>query len=273
MGTIHSTAIVEDGATLGAGVEIGPFCHVGASVVIGEGTRLRSHVSITGDTRIGSRNDIFPFAVLGGGPQSTRHGGGMSRLIIGDDCVIREGVTANTGTDGDKGTTSIGDKCFLMTHAHIAHDCVVGTGVTIVNNVMLAGHCQIGDHAIIGGGAAMHQFTRIGRRAFVGGLAGVEGDVIPFGMALGNRAYLGGLNIIGLKRSGLPRADIHDLRHAYEMLFSRKQTIRDSLPLVRETFPNSAIVAEVLDFIENRGKRALVTPEHEQRPAEQGADG
>ena len=261
MAQIHPTAIVADGAIVADDVRIGPFCVVGENVRLDAGVELKSHVVVDGHTSIGERTVVHPQAVLGGQPQSMRHKGGPTRLTIGRDCTIREGVTANVGTDSDRGLTSIGDHCFIMTYAHIAHDCAVGDHVTIVNNVMLAGHCVVGDHAIIGGGAALHQFSRVGTRAFVGGMAGVEGDVIPYGMALGNRAYLGGLNIVGLKRAGVSRADIHALRHAYQDLFDRDTgTVHDNAERLAAQDGLSAIVREVLAFVGVRGKRGFVTP-------------
>ncbi len=197
---IHPTAIVQDGAQLGDGVEIGPFCVIGPEAVIGEGCRLISHVVIDGKTTLGPRCTLHPFVVLGHGPQVIGLSAPESRLTIGADCTLREHVTMNVGTPKGGGHTKVGDRGYFMINSHVAHDCVLGDGVTLVNNVMLAGHCHLQDGVIMAGGSAIHQFTRVGRGAFIGGLAAVEFDVIPYGMALGNRAYLGGLNLIGLKR-------------------------------------------------------------------------
>jgi UDP-N-acetylglucosamine acyltransferase len=174
--------------------------------------------------------------------------------------VLREHVTMNTGTPRGGLHTRVGDNGFFMVASHVAHDCVVGDNVTLVNNVMLAGHSEIGDNVIMGGGSAVHQFTRVGHNAFIGGLAAVEHDVIPYGMALGNRAYLGGLNIIGLKRRGVSRADIHALRGAFRQLFDAGATLVDNVEKVEAAYPDQAIVAEVLAFVRAGGKRRLLTP-------------
>ena len=190
---IHPSAVVDEGARLGEDVEIGPFCHVGPQATLGDGVRLHSHVSLAGDTTVGARTVIFPFASIGHPPQDLKYRGEPVRLTIGEDCLIREGVTMNPGTAGGGSETLVGPRSVFLANAHVAHDCRIGEGVILSNNVMLAGHCQIGDFAILSGGAAAHQFVRIGAHAFVGGLAGVEHDLIPFGLALGNRAALAGL--------------------------------------------------------------------------------
>ena len=261
MAQIHSQAVVEDGAIVGNDVRIGPFSYVGPHVKLGHGVQLHPHVSIIGETKIGDGTVVFPGAVLGGPPQSVRHGGGRSELEIGKNCIIREGATVNAGTDSDRGITTIGDRCYLMTQSHVAHDCDIGNDVTIVNNVMLAGHCQVGDGAMLSGGCAVFQFSRIGRLAFVAALSGVVGDVIPFGLAIGHRAHLDGLNLIGMKRAKFERKDVRVMREAYKMLFDRKHTIEEATISVRDTFGDSQHVVELLDFIKNRRKRALVTPE------------
>src|SRR5271169_5130043 len=194
--TIHPSAVTEDGARLGAGVEIGPFCHVGSQAKLGDGVRLISHVSLAGDTTVGARTVIYPFASIGHPPQDLKYRGEPVRLTIGEDCVIREGVTMNTGTAGGGSETLVGPRCVFLAHSHVAHDCKLGNDVLLSNNVMLGGHCQIGDFAIFSGGSAAHQFVRIGAHAFVGGLTGVENDVIPYGIALGNRASPAGLNFV-----------------------------------------------------------------------------
>ena len=197
MAAIHPTAVVEDGARLGADVTVGPFCHVGPDVELGDGCVLKSHVVVAGRTRIGARARIFPFASLGHEPQDLKYKGEPSTLTIGDDCLIREGVTMNPGTEGGLMKTVIGDRCAFLANSHVGHDCTVGSSVVLSNNVMLAGHVTVGDFVIMGGGSAVHQFARIGPHAFVGGLAGVENDLIPFGMATGNRAHLIGLKELG----------------------------------------------------------------------------
>ncbi|MCO4316511.1 acyl-ACP--UDP-N-acetylglucosamine O-acyltransferase [Phyllobacterium sp. 21LDTY02-6] len=258
--TIHPSAIIEKGAEIGAGVSIGPFCHVGADAVIGEGSRLLSHVVVMGATSLGRNAVVYPNAVLGGEPQNTKHKGGRTTLVIGDNCVIREGVTMHRGTDGSRGVTSVGDNCMFLAYSHVAHDCIIGDHVTFSNNVMIGGHVTVGNNVIIGGGAGIHQFVRIGHHAFIGGLAALASDLVPYGMAIGNHAYLGGLNIIGMKRSGMARPEIHNLRHAVRMLFDRSKAIKSRAEDVRAAFPGSAAVADLIDFITTDTKRAYCTP-------------
>lgn len=260
MTTIHPTAIVEPGAVLGDGVRIGPYCMVGADVSLGEGSELISHVVLAGRTTIGPRARIFPFASIGHQPQDLKYHGEPSTLTIGADCMIREGVTINPGTEGGGMTTTVGDRCVFLAHSHVAHDCHVANGVIFSNNVMLAGHCTVGDFAIIGGGAAVHQFCRIGAHAFIGGLSGVENDVIPYGIALGNRAHLAGLNIVGLKRRGFSREVIHDIRRAYRLLFADEGTLQERVEDVAQEFATHTVVNEILDFIRAGGNRSICTP-------------
>ena len=264
---IHPTALVENGARLGTGVRIGPFCTVGPHVDLGDGCELVSHVVLAGHTRVGTRTRIFPFAAIGNAPQDLRYKGEPTTLEIGSDCIIREGVTMNTGTPNGTGKTIVGSRCFFLTQSHVAHDCRVGDNVILTNNVMLAGHCKIGDFAIIGGGAGIHQFVRVGPHAFIGGLSGVENDVIPYGMVLGNRAYLAGLNIIGLRRRGFSRDQIHDLRRAYRLLFAQEGTLAERVEDVAEEFAKHPTVHEILDFIRDGGDRAICTPREAPPPA------
>ena len=264
---IHPTAIVESGATLGENVRIGPFCHVGAKVVLGDDVELKSHVAVAGDTQVGARSRIFPFASIGHEPQDLKFHGEQSLLIIGTDCTIREGVTMNPGTDGGGLKTQVGNHCALLANSHIAHDCSVGDHVILSNNVMLAGHTRIGDYVIMGGGSAVHQFVRVGSHAFVGGLAGVENDVIPYGMALGNRAGLAGLNLVGLRRRGFSRDAIHDLRRAYRLLFAAEGTLKERLADVAEEFSSHPQVHEILEFIHAGGERALCVPRESKEAA------
>lgn len=257
---IHPSAIVEDGARLGADVVVGPFCHVGPQVELGDGCELVSHVVIAGRTTIGARTKIFSFAALGHPPQDFKYKGEPNRLIVGADCIIRESVTMNPGTPHGGLETRVGDRCFLLAYSHVAHDCRLGDGVVLTNNVMLGGHTEIGDHAIIGGGAGLHQRVRIGAYAFVGGMSAIEQDVIPYGMALGNRARLAGLNIIGLRRRGFSRESIHDLRRAYRLLFAPEGTLEERLEDVEQAYGGHAQVAEILAFIRARGDRSVLTP-------------
>jgi len=259
-GFVHPSAIVEPGARLGAGVRIGPFCHIGSAAALGDGVEVISHVSIAGATTIGARSRIFPFAAIGQEPQDLKYRGEPVRLTIGEDCLIREGVTMNPGTAGGGGETIVGARCVLLANSHVAHDCRLGESVILSNNVMLGGHCQIGDFAILGGGSAAHQFVRIGAHVFVGGLAGVENDIIPFGIALGNRASLAGLNFVGLKRRGFSHTAIHALRRAYKMLFAPTGTLTERAEDVAAAFPEEEAVQQMVAFLRAGGERAICTP-------------
>lgn len=257
---IHPTAVVEDGAQLGAGVRVGPFCHVEAGAVLGDDVELVGHVSILGRTTLGAGSKVYPNAVLGGPPQNVRHKGGPTTLAIGRDCVIREGATISLGSDNSRGETLVGDRLYMMAYAHIAHDCVVGSNVTMANSVALGGHVEVGDFVNMGGFVGIHQFTRIGHHAFLAGYAAVDGDVIPYGMAFGNRARLRGLNVVGIRRSGLPRSELTALRAAYRMLFSGEAPLAENAGRAREAFAGSPAVLGVIDFILDRGKRHFVVP-------------
>ena len=257
---IHPSAIVEDGARLGAGVTVGPFCLVGPEVELGDGCELKSHVVVAGRTTIGPRTKIFPFASIGHAPQDLKYAGEPSTLTVGADCTIREGVTMNPGTAGGAMKTVVGDRCLFLANSHVAHDCYVGNSVIFSNNVMLAGHCTIQDFVILGGGAGVHQYVRIGQHAFIGGLSGIENDVIPYGMAIGNRAHLAGLNIIGLRRRGFTREQIHDIRRAYRLLFADEGTLSERVEDVAAEFATHPFVHEILDFIREGKERAICTP-------------
>jgi UDP-N-acetylglucosamine acyltransferase len=257
---VHPAAHVDPRATLGTRVSIGPFCAVGPDVVLGDGVQLVSHVVVAGRTVIGAGTRIFPFASIGHEPQDLKYRGEPSTLTIGAECLIREGVTMNPGTAAGGLATIVGDRSTFLANSHVAHDCRVGSHVILSNNVMLAGHCQVGDFVILGGGAAVHQFVRIGAHAFVGGLAGIENDVIPYGMALGNRAYLAGLNLVGLKRRGFSREQIHDLRRAYRLIFAAEGTLKERIEDVSAEFAAHAEVQEILDFMRNGGDRSVCVP-------------
>jgi UDP-N-acetylglucosamine acyltransferase len=260
---VHRTAVVEDGATLGDGVRIGPFCHVGSQAKLGDGVELKSHVVIAGRTTIGARTRIFPFASIGHQPQDLKYKGEPSTLTIGADCLIREGVTMNPGTEGGGMETIVGDRCTFLANSHVGHDCHIGSNVILSNNVMLAGHLTVGDFAGIGGGAAVIQFTRIGAHSYLGGMSGLENDLIPYGTAFGNRAHLSGLNIVGLQRRGFSRDDIHTLRRAYRLLFADEGTLVERMEDVEKEFKAHPIVTEILAFIRDRGKRGLCMPHAE----------
>jgi UDP-N-acetylglucosamine acyltransferase len=257
---IHPTALLDASAKVGAGVEIGPYATIGPGVEIGDRVVIHAHTVIAKNTRIGEDSIVHSFAVLGGPPQSVGYKGEETGLVIGPRNTIREFVTINRGMPDSLGETRIGADCFIMTHAHIAHDCVLGDGVIMANNVMLGGHVEVGDRAWIGGGAAVHQYSRIGRNAMLGGMAGLEGDLIPFGSALGNRAYLGGLNLVGLKRRGFSRETIHDVRAAYRLLFAEEGTFQERLEDVAQTYPHCPEVMEIVTFIRAGNNRALCMP-------------
>lgn len=251
---IDSSARIEAGAVIGTDVTIGPYCTVGPHVTIGDGCRLLAHVNVTGHTTIGHRTVIHPFASLGSPPQSFSYRGGPTTLTIGADCDIREGATANTGTEDGGGATTIGDKCFLMVGSHVGHDCHVGNHVVFANNTVLGGHVSVGDNVVFGGGVAVRQFVRIGEGAMIVGLSGVRADVIPYGMAQGPLAYLVGLNVIGMRRRGLAKADIHRVRAAYQALFFGDGEFRARIDRVAADYAADALVAKMIAFI-RAGKR------------------
>ena len=258
--SIHPSSIVSPKAKLGAGVKVGPFCMVGDDVDLGDGVELVSHAVIAGRTTIGARGKVFPFASIGHQPQDLKYHGEPSTLSIGSDCTFREGVTINPGTEGGGMSTSIGDRCVFLANSHVGHDCHIGNNVIFSNNALLAGHCTVGDFVILGGGAAVIQFARIGAHAFVGGMSGLDNDLIPYGMALGNRAYLSGLNIVGLKRRGFSNSDVHDMRRAYRALFANEGTLQERTDDVAQQFKDHAIVQEIVAFIRAPSKKALCSP-------------
>jgi len=259
MPKIHASAIVEDGATLGADVEIGPYSLVGPRVRLGDGVRIASHVVLSGNTEIGSRCIVHPHAVLGGGPQYRGDSGAVARLVIGQDTVIREHVTMNGGSLKGGGLTEVGANGYFMAYSHVAHDCRVGNDVTFANGVALGGHVTIGDGVNIGGLSAVQQYGRIGRAAFVGGVTGVPDDVIPYGMVWGDHARLSGLNLIGLKRGGVPRERIHDLRKAFRFIFHGQGALADRAREAGARW-NTPEVSEIVAFILADAKRPICMP-------------
>jgi UDP-N-acetylglucosamine acyltransferase len=218
--TIHPTAIVEPGATLGDGVKIGPYCIVGAQTTLGDNVELISHAVVTGRTKMGARSVVFPFASVGHRPQDLKYAGEASTLEIGTDTTIREHVTINPGTAGGGMITKIGNHCLIMIGVHIGHDCIIGNNVIMSNNVTFAGHCRVDDFVVMSGYSGSTQFVHIGAHAFVGGLTKVEKHLIPYGTAVANPAELSGLNLVGLKRRGFDREAIQNLRTSYRMIFS-----------------------------------------------------
>ena len=260
MTTIHPTAIVEEGAQLGEAVEIGPYCTVGADVQLGDKVRLISHVCLTGDTQIGLETEIHPFTSLGSPPQHLHYRGERTKLIIGSHNIIREHVTMNPGTVSGRGETRVGSHGLFMAGAHVAHDCHVGDHVIFANQATLGGHVDVENYVFMGGLCAVHQYTRIGAFAFIGGMAAVPSDVIPYGSVFGNHARLEGLNIVGMKRRGMSRVVIHDLRAAYRLLFAKEGTFQERIADVAELFAEKPEVMRIVDFIRKDSGRPLCLP-------------
>ncbi len=260
---IHPTALVAKGAELADGVSVGPFCVIGETVRIGRGTRIHSHVVIEGPTELGENNEVYPFAMLGGPPQHLAYKGEPTRLVIGDNNLIREHATMNRGTVNGGGVTRVGSNGLYMIESHVGHDCMVGDHVVLTKQATLGGHCHLGDYVIVGGLAAVHQFTRVGRHAMIGGLAAVVKDVIPYGSVWGNHAHLEGLNLVGLKRRGFSRESINTLRAAYRLLFADEGTFQERLDDTIETYSGSPEVMEIIDFIRADASRPLCLPERD----------
>lgn len=260
MSKIHPTAVIHDGAKLGADVEVGPYSIVGPNVTLGDGTRLLSHVVIDGLTEIGQACVIHPFAYLGASPQHTGYKGEPTRLVIGDRNIIREHVTMHTGTVQGHGVTTVGSDGLFMVACHVAHDCVVGNNVVMVNNATLAGHVHVADFVMMGGLSAVHQYSRVGRYSFIGGLAAVTKDVIPYGSVWGNHAHLEGLNLVGLRRRGFSRETISELRAAYRLLFANEGTFQERVADTTDAHGSSPEVMEIIDFIQADANRPICLP-------------
>ena len=256
---IHKTSVIDKKANIGSNVKIGPFCFIGPDVEISEGVELISNVHIEGDTKIGKKTKIYPFASIGTDPQDLKFKNEKNSLIIGENNLIREYVTINPGTKGGGGETSIGNNCLLMISSHVAHDCKIGNDVIIANNVPIGGHVTIEDSVIIGGNSAVQQFTRIGRLAMIGGMTGVLKDVVPFGLSVGNRNYLQGLNLIGLRRKKYENKKIMELDKAYGKIFS-SINMRDNLSKINGEYKDNELVGEVIAFIEKDKKRPICSP-------------
>ena len=256
---IHKTAIIDPKAKIGKNVEVGPYTVIGPDTEIFDGTKIQSHVSITGNTMIGKNNRIFPFASIGNVPQDLKYNGENTKLIIGDGNTIREYTTINTGTLGGGGVTKIGNNSLLMIGVHIAHDCIIGNNVVIANSAAIAGHADIGDQVIIGGNCGVQQFTRIGKMAMIGGMTGVSRDVIPYGVSLGNRNYLDGINIVGLRRKKISNKDIICLSDAYKEIF-KTDSLSENLNKLNGNFKDNVFVKEIIEFINKDKKRPICTP-------------
>jgi UDP-N-acetylglucosamine acyltransferase len=268
---IDPTARVADGARIAASVEIGPYCLVGPQVELKDGVRLIGHVNVTGATSIGEGTVVYPFSSLGTPPQSVHYRGGDTRLVIGAACELREGVTMNTGTEDGGGITRVGDRCSFMVGCHVGHDCTVGNDVTFANNVVLGGHVGVGDHTFLGGHVAIHQFVRIGEGVMMAGMSAARDDIIPFGFALGQTGALVGLNIVGLRRRGATRADMHRLRRAYRSLFFIAGRLPERVEAVAHEFADDPLVGKIVAFVRAVGKRPLMRP-RAKRDAEGAGD-
>jgi UDP-N-acetylglucosamine acyltransferase len=254
---IHPTAQIEDGAIIGARASIGPYCIIGANVRIGEDCKLVAHVHITGVTTIGDRTVISPFASLGSAPQSVSYRGGQTRVVIGADCDIRQGVTIDAGTEDGGGITEVGARGFFMANSHVGHDCRVGDDAVLANCAGLGGHCVLGDHVFIGAMSGVHQHTRIGSHAMIGGVSGVRGDIIPFGLAAGAFARLSGVNVVGMKRRKYSSASIHAARSAYRVIFLGKDTMARRLEEAESRYGDETSVAQIVAFIRAKGGRSI----------------
>ena len=259
--SIHLTAVIDPQATIGENVHIGPYCIIGPNVSIGDGCYLHAHVVVDGHTEIGEGCEIFPFAAIGTKPQDLKYNGEPTRLVIGARNRIRENVTMNPGTVGDRGLTQVGDNNLFMVGAHVAHDCVIGSNNVFANNATMAGHVHVGNHVVVGGLSAVHQFVRIGDHAMIGGMSGVENDVIPYGLVMGERARLAGLNLVGLERRGFDKADVQALMKAFKQLFLGKDgTFKERLQAVNENYKDNDVVAFMLQFAMAENSRPLCQP-------------
>lgn len=256
---VHPSAVVESGAIIGEGCHIGPFCVVGPEVTLHARVVLKSHAVVTGWTEIGEDTVVFPFATVGEVPQDLKYNGERTRLIVGARCRIREAATLNTGTEGGGGVTRVGDDCLIMTGAHVGHDAQIGDRVILVNNVAIAGHCVLGDDVIVGGLSGVHQWVRIGQGAIIGAVTMVTNDVIPYGLVQGPRGELDGLNLVGLKRRGVDRAEITALRAAYQTLAQEDGSFLDRARKLSDE-SDSALVREIAEFILSKSDRSFLTP-------------
>tara|TARA_B100000579_G_scaffold62285_1_gene45621 strand:+ start:715 stop:1500 length:786 start_codon:yes stop_codon:yes gene_type:complete len=257
---IHHSAIISPKAKIFNNVKVGPYCTIGENVTINEGSELISHVNISGNTTIGMNNLFYPFSSIGSIPQDLKYQGEKSKLIIKNENIFREHVTINTGTEGGGMLTKIGNKCLLMVGVHIAHDCEINNNVIFANNATLAGHVRIDDNSIIGGLSAIHQFVRIGKFAMIGGMSGVEQDIIPYGLYMGIRSRLRGLNVIGLKRKGLSSQEISNIKKIYLNIFDNKNTIDKNIKDLENT--KLTEIDEIINFIKEKSSRGMCTPEN-----------
>ena len=257
---IHPTALVDPAAQLGVDVEIGPFSIIGPRVVLSDRVRVMSHVTVAGLTELGADSVLYPGVHLGHPPQDFKYQGEDTTLIIGERNILRENVTMHPGTSVGRGSTRVGDDGYFMVGSHVSHDSIVGDRVVFANGAAIGGGTTIGDHVILGGYAGIHQNSRVGRHAFIGAMAMVTSDVIPYGSVIGNHAHLAGLNVVGLKRRGMPRETLRDLRAAYRLLFAEEGTFQERLDDVSRDYSDNAPVKEIIDFIRADAKRSLCMP-------------
>ena len=256
---IHKTAIVDVKAKISDNVEIGPYCLIGPGVEIGTGSVLHSHINIVGNTKIGNNNQIYPFSSIGTPPQDLKYKGEKNSLVIGNNNKIREYVNINPGTEQGGGITRVGDNNLFMVYCHIAHDCLITNNIVLANNVQVGGHVNIENNAIVGGSCAIHQFSRIGEFAMIGGMTGVLSDVIPFGLSMGNRNSLTGINLIGLRRAKVSNENIKKLQLAYKNIFKNK-SFRENIENLNQDLKNNKFVKKILNFINSDKKRPISLP-------------
>ena len=256
---IHKTAIIDKNAKISSSADIGPYSVIGSNVEINENVIIHSHVNITGHTTIGKNNIIYPFASIGNDPQDMKYKAEKTKLVIGNNNTIREYVTINPGTVQGGGITTVGNNNLIMISAHIAHDCIIGNNIVIANSAAIAGHAQIDDYVVIGGNCGVQQFTRIGKMAMIGGMTGVSRDVIPYGLSTGNRNYLNGINVVGLRRNKKSNKEIIGLTDAYKEIF-KTENLNNNLNKLNGEFKDNNLVKEVVEFINKDKKRPICTP-------------
>ena len=258
---IHNTSIVDKNAEISKDVNIGPYCIIGPHVRIGSNTKLHSHINIIGNTTIGEGNEIFPFVSIGTDPQDLKYKGEKNSIVIGNNNKFREYVNINPGTGHGEGITKIGNNNLLMVYCHVAHDSNLSNNIVLANNVQVAGHVFIQDNAIIGGSCAIHQFSRIGEFSMVGGMTGVIKDVIPYGLSLGNRNKLIGLNLIGLRRAKISNENIKIMQEAYNTIF-KSENFRSNIDNLNPKIKNNKFVNKIVNFINSDKRRPISIPKN-----------
>ena len=258
---IHKTAIIDNKAKISQSVKVGPYSIIGPNVEIEENTIIHSHVNLTGYTKIGKNNQIFPFSSIGTPPQDLKYKGEKNSLIIGNNNKLREYVNINPGTEQGGTITKVGNNNLFMVYCHVAHDCIIENNIVLANNVQVGGHVLIQSNAIIGGSCAIHQFSRIGQYAMIGGMTGVLSDVIPFGLSLGNRNNLAGLNLIGLRRSGISNYDIKIIQSAYKLIF-KNSNFRTNIKNLNQDQKDNKYINLIIEFINSDKKRPISIPEN-----------